>query len=373
MIDEVPIVMALASYGTSVEEAGGFVEAIHLLARRSPAILRVARALGNAETNPKLDEIVRASEMLTRRADRLKSERDAAIRAATTIPEPSPTPMILTCPSCSARHIDEGEFATKPHHLPGCGMVWRPALVPTVGVQFLPGFKNAPEPVAAIELCGCESEPHTCAEPSPAPVAFPTLAYDATTQRWTIVTPGSFTVVEERPTFETDCKQCVFLGGFRDPVDHAPCDLYYCDNGGLVTVIARYGDASSYTSGLVIARSDRERGRRTPLAEALARAEARGLITPTTPAGGSSSLPPLRHVHRDSTLTDLALQLQRRDVRRLTIEMPSFTQERDPVLGAIRATQKNGDYTESPTRPGDDTVTLAIAIADAINNAPLKD
>ncbi len=59
-----------------------------------------------------------------------------------------PIPMILTCPSCGERHFDEGEFATKPHHThacQGCGMVWRPAKVPTVGVQFLPGFKNAPE------------------------------------------------------------------------------------------------------------------------------------------------------------------------------------------------------------------------------------
>jgi rubredoxin len=55
-------------------------------------------------------------------------------------------PMILTCPSCGGRHIDEGEFATKVHHTHACqhcGMVWRPAIVPTVGVQFLPGFKNA--------------------------------------------------------------------------------------------------------------------------------------------------------------------------------------------------------------------------------------
>ncbi len=54
-------------------------------------------------------------------------------------------PMILTCPSCSGRHIDEGEFASKPHHThacQNCGMVWRPAIVPTVGVQFLPGFKD---------------------------------------------------------------------------------------------------------------------------------------------------------------------------------------------------------------------------------------
>jgi hypothetical protein len=57
-----------------------------------------------------------------------------------------PVPMILTCPSCNTRHFDEGEFATKTHHTHACqtcGMVWRPALVATVGVRFLPGFKNA--------------------------------------------------------------------------------------------------------------------------------------------------------------------------------------------------------------------------------------
>lgn len=55
-------------------------------------------------------------------------------------------PMRLPCPSCNVLHIDEGEFATKVHHTHACqhcGMVWRPAVVPTVGVQFLPGFKNA--------------------------------------------------------------------------------------------------------------------------------------------------------------------------------------------------------------------------------------
>lgn len=54
-------------------------------------------------------------------------------------------PMILTCPSCCARHIDEQEFADVPHHTHACqecGMVWRPAKVNTHGVQFLPGYKN---------------------------------------------------------------------------------------------------------------------------------------------------------------------------------------------------------------------------------------
>ena len=56
-----------------------------------------------------------------------------------------PIPMILHCPECHNRHIDEGEFATKVHNTHACqfcGFVWLPAIVPTVGVQFLPGFKN---------------------------------------------------------------------------------------------------------------------------------------------------------------------------------------------------------------------------------------
>lgn len=53
--------------------------------------------------------------------------------------------MYLTCPKCNARHIDEGAFVHKPHHThscQSCGLTWRPAIGYTVGVQFLPGFKN---------------------------------------------------------------------------------------------------------------------------------------------------------------------------------------------------------------------------------------
>ena len=56
-----------------------------------------------------------------------------------------PVPMRLFCPACHEIHLDVGEFETKPHHTHACqhcGNVWRPALVPTVGVRFLPGFKN---------------------------------------------------------------------------------------------------------------------------------------------------------------------------------------------------------------------------------------
>ena len=56
-----------------------------------------------------------------------------------------PIPMRLTCPDCGELHLDEGVFATKPHHTHACqhcGMVWRPCVQPTVGVRFLPGFRN---------------------------------------------------------------------------------------------------------------------------------------------------------------------------------------------------------------------------------------
>ena len=56
-----------------------------------------------------------------------------------------PIELILHCPECGGRHIDEGIFATKEHHTHACqhcGFVWRPAVEPTKGVQFLKGFKN---------------------------------------------------------------------------------------------------------------------------------------------------------------------------------------------------------------------------------------
>jgi hypothetical protein len=57
--------------------------------------------------------------------------------------------MRLPCEGCGELHVDEGEFATRPHHTHSCqhcGLTWRPAIIPTVGVRFLPGFKNAAPP-----------------------------------------------------------------------------------------------------------------------------------------------------------------------------------------------------------------------------------
>lgn len=56
-------------------------------------------------------------------------------------------PMRLQCPVCGELHVDAGRFATQLHHTHACqhcGTVWRPAVVHTVGVRFLPGFKDEP-------------------------------------------------------------------------------------------------------------------------------------------------------------------------------------------------------------------------------------
>lgn len=60
--------------------------------------------------------------------------------------EPQPVPLRLHCPECHELHEDVGEWATRPHHThscQACGLTWRPAVVPTVGVRFLPGFRNS--------------------------------------------------------------------------------------------------------------------------------------------------------------------------------------------------------------------------------------
>ena len=70
-------------------------------------------------------------------ADKVRAEKVDA-------PSP-PIPMLLHCPLCGERHMDSGAFATKPHHTHACqecGHVWRPAKVATVGVQFLPGYRD---------------------------------------------------------------------------------------------------------------------------------------------------------------------------------------------------------------------------------------
>lgn len=47
-------------------------------------------------------------------------------------------PMILFCPACRKQHVDTGEWATRAHSSHACiycNHTWRPADVPTVGVD----------------------------------------------------------------------------------------------------------------------------------------------------------------------------------------------------------------------------------------------
>lgn len=82
--------------------------------------------------------------------ERAAKEEIRRLRALAT----TPIPMLLYCPRCNGRHIDEGIFATKPHETHSCqhcGLTWKPAKVPTVGVEFLPGYRNDEPPLDEAE------------------------------------------------------------------------------------------------------------------------------------------------------------------------------------------------------------------------------
>ena len=84
--------------------------------------------------------------VMVRTLDEMKERPNEVI--ATPVEEPAaaePIPMLLYCPECCARHVDVHEWATTPHRshvCQECGHIFRPALVATVGVIFLPGTRN---------------------------------------------------------------------------------------------------------------------------------------------------------------------------------------------------------------------------------------
>jgi len=50
------------------------------------------------------------------------------------------------------------------------------------------------------------------------------------------------------PNHTHDCDKCIYLGETGTP---KPTDLYYCEQGGFPTLIARYSsEPSDYSSGL---------------------------------------------------------------------------------------------------------------------------
>lgn len=87
-------------------------------------------------------------EQLAKLVECFEPEQGIVAAAGRASGSPSPVPMLLWCPQCNERHIDRGEFATrshKTHTCQFCGMHWQPSLVPTLGVQFLPGCRNEAE------------------------------------------------------------------------------------------------------------------------------------------------------------------------------------------------------------------------------------
>ena len=58
----------------------------------------------------------------------------------------------------------------------------------------------------------------------------------------------------EKPQYQHNCEACVFLGRYTDSDQQRDFDLYVCPQGGIPTVIARFGnDGPEYSSGLPFA------------------------------------------------------------------------------------------------------------------------
>lgn len=100
----------------------------------------VDNQLDQSSLSEEEQDCLRQARERVRGEDYFAMNRSAQAHAA-----PVAIPMHIYCPMCHTQHIDEGEWATRPHHTHSCqtcGHTWRPAVVCTTGVQFLPGFKN---------------------------------------------------------------------------------------------------------------------------------------------------------------------------------------------------------------------------------------
>lgn len=138
------VLTELAAVRTQARTADEIVEACALISKDAPSDIVAERIRALKGTFAASGTVLsKCAECGTREAVFCKT----CVEDGTAVPPavPVPIPMFLTCPLCKARHVDAGDFTTKRHHThacQSCGAVWRPAIEPTVGVQFLPGFKD---------------------------------------------------------------------------------------------------------------------------------------------------------------------------------------------------------------------------------------
>lgn len=140
-------------------------------------------------------------------AYRMRSAACALREQADTIEKP--TPMRLHCPECGEMHIDVGEFATRPHHTHACqecGHVWRPAIVNTVGVRFLPGFRPFSRTTVRPERQGARPMAEVAREPvfivPPEPTIVVPFHPNATSYRVTVKRRGEWVVLASCTSWE---------------------------------------------------------------------------------------------------------------------------------------------------------------------------
>jgi hypothetical protein len=116
------------------------------MSKTGQALTNLKRFIASCSGQPKpLQQAEEDLNFIEDRISELLREKRSLKEVTPPDPKPTPIPMRLPCPDCGELHIDEGEFASKPHHTHSCqhcGLTWRPAVVHTVGVRFLPGFKN---------------------------------------------------------------------------------------------------------------------------------------------------------------------------------------------------------------------------------------
>lgn len=81
----------------------------------------------------------------------------------------------------------------------------------------------------------------------------------------------------ETPQHKHDCDNCTFLGRFTNNDICPNYDLYYCPQGNIPTLIARWGEGPCYFSGMLAAKLEKD-DEKSPLGECFRRAKNLNLI-----------------------------------------------------------------------------------------------